>query len=581
MRRARRRCRSAGSRHGLRAAPRPRPRSQEEVGQGDAERLGLLDVDEVARARDRHELRIGQLADDRVRADRAGDHVVVAGDDERRGRDRAQTRAEVEARELDSVEVVERLVLCEVREELAPDLLVALPAVEVERGLTLRVRDQLFHRRELARLLLLDRLRCLPEPRLAAALLDPPVHRRLRLLAPNGERAHQQEPADVGLVRGGVGHRDDSAVREAEQVELLDAEMLAQCLDVTDVRRERVVVGRVRAERAARAEQDKVERVVETGEVPELGGRPARAARVADEERPAPSPLVREGESVRRAERLSHGNLPSTTLSRPVRSAVIATPGQPIRSSIAATSPAWPSPTSKAMKRARAARASRSCSPSPRRATSGSQRSSPGTPSRLSTYGGLATTTSQPSAATAAPSPRRSSTSRPSRSTFSRAKASAPAETSTPVTCASERSSFSASAIAPEPTPTSRIRGRSTPSASASARSTRVSVSGRGTSARASVFSVSRRKPHSPRTYASGSRASRRTSSGSNPCRSSSRRAAIPDRVVPRRWATSHSASARGVSTPAAASLASASARASRTVTRRARGADRPSSAPR
>src|SRR4051812_31812443 len=137
-------------------------------------------------------------------------------------------------------------------------------------------------------------------------------------------------------------------MREAEQVELLNAEMLAQCLDVTDVRRERVVVGRVRAERAARAEQDKVERVVETGEVPELGGRPARAARVADEERPAPSPLVREGESVRRAERLSHGNLPSTTLSRPVRSAVIAPPAPPRRPKPAPSPAPRPAPRSQA-----------------------------------------------------------------------------------------------------------------------------------------------------------------------------------------------------------------------------------------
>ena len=42
-------------------------------------------------------------------------------------------------------------------------------------------------------------------------------------------------------------------------------------------------------------------------------------------------------------------------------------------------------------------------------------------------------------------------------------------------------------------------------------RSTTVSVSGRGTSARASHRSVSRRKPHSPSTYASGSRAARRS----------------------------------------------------------------------
>ena len=62
------------------------------------------------------------------------------------------------------------------------------------------------------------------------------------------------------------------------------------------------------------------------------------------------------------------------------------------------------------------------------------------------------------------------------------------------------RSSAIASAIAPLPVPTSTTRGASTPAIAASARSTTISVSGRGTSARASVRSVSRRKPHSPRT---------------------------------------------------------------------------------
>ena len=70
----------------------------------------------------------------------------------------------------------------------------------------------------------------------------------------------------------------------------------------------------------------------------------------------------------------------------------------------------------------------------------------------------------------------------------SRARARArPAETSVAVTRASGRSSASASAIAPLPVPTSTTRGASTPSIAASARSTTISVSGRGTSARASV----------------------------------------------------------------------------------------------
>src|SRR6185503_3741117 len=101
--------------------------------------------------------------------------------------------------------------------------------------------------------------------------------------------------------------------------------------------------------------------------------------------------------------------VPSTTRSIPVRSLVTRTSRQPAAPRISATSRAWPSPTSKTTKGAFAARASRSCSPRPTSATSGSRRSSGWSSSRLSTYGGLATTTSQPSAATPAPSPCRSS----------------------------------------------------------------------------------------------------------------------------------------------------------------------------
>src|SRR5262245_56401381 len=170
-------------------------------------------------------------------------------------------------------------------------------------------------------------------------------------------------------MRTGIGHRDASAVREPEQIELLDAQVPPQCFDVGDIRGERIVAGRIGSVRASGVEQQELERVVEPGEVLELGARAPGAARVTNEERPAASPLVREGEPVGRGEDLDHGSLPSTTLSRPVRSAVIATAAHPRRPSIAATSPAWPSPTSKTTKRADAARASRSCSPLPSRAT--------------------------------------------------------------------------------------------------------------------------------------------------------------------------------------------------------------------
>ena len=105
-------------------------------------------------------------------------------------------------------------------------------------------------------------------------------------------------------------------------------------------------------------------------------------------------------------------------------------------------------------------------------------------------------------------------------------------------------SSAIASAIAPLPVPTSRTRGAvEAPRCRARQRSTTISVSGRGTSTRESTLSVRRRNPHSPRTYASGSRSSRRAtrrSSSSSDASPSSRRVRTPSplRVVPSTWAS-------------------------------------------
>src|SRR5438552_2891776 len=214
----------------------------------------------------------------------------------------------------------------EIREELAADPLVALPAVEVQRSLPLRVRTELVNRGELAGLLLLDRLLSFFEPRLTAACLDPALHRRLRVVSPDSERPGEHEPPHAWSELGRVHHRHHAAVREPEQVELFDAEVLTQRFDVSGVRAECVVVGRIRAGRPAGAEQHELKRVIETGEVAELGGGTARPAGVANEERSTPTALVREGEPFGRGEDLDHGRLPSTTLSRPVRSAVTATP---------------------------------------------------------------------------------------------------------------------------------------------------------------------------------------------------------------------------------------------------------------
>ena len=71
------------------------------------------------------------------------------------------------------------------------------------------------------------------------------------------------------------------------------------------------------------------------------------------------------------------------------------------------------------------------------------------------------------------------------------------------------------------PCPRRARAARAQPASRARHRSTTTSVSGRGTSTRRSTASVSRRKPHSPRTYASGSRAPRRTTSRSSSCSSS------------------------------------------------------------
>src|SRR6185436_12389851 len=146
----------------------------------------------------------------------------------------------------------------------------------------------------------------------------------------------------------------------------------------------------------------------------------------------------------------------------------------------------------------------------------------------------------------------------PVRSAFSRASERASSDTSIAVTRAPGCSSASASATAPDPAPTSRTRGASSPSSSVRQRSTRVSVSGRGMSARPSTRSVRRRKPHSPRTYWSGSpsalrRTSARASSSSATDSGRSRCMYSSTRSSPRACARSRSASRRGRPEPRAA----------------------------
>ena len=118
------------------------------------------------------------------------------------------------------------------------------------------------------------------------------------------------------------------------------------------------------------------------------------------------------------------------------------------------------------------------------------------------------------------------------------------------------------------PCPTSRTRGSGTSRSSTRQRSTTCSVSGRGTSARASHRSVSRRKPHSPRTYASGSRAARRSTRGQTAASSRTLwlSATKSDLFIPSACATIHSASTRGVGDTGSASVAAARSTISSTV---------------
>ncbi len=175
------------------------------------------------------------------------------------------------------------------------------------------------------------------------------------------------------------------------------------------------------------------------------------------------------------------------------------------------------------------------------------------------TYGGFETTRSHgPAGNPAKRSHSPSSIAIPVRTALAPATSSAAEEVSIAVTRAPGCSSAIASAIAPLPVPTSSTRGRSLPAIRTRQRSTTISVSGRGTSTRASTCSVSRRNPHSPRTYASGSRAARRSTRrcelaappGDDSFLDDS--SASSDRDRPSTWPTRISASTRGDSHPAA-----------------------------
>ena len=99
---------------------------------------------------------------------------------------------------------------------------------------------------ELALLLLLERRRGVREPRLARALVHSRLHRRELLFVKPRTRGHEHEVADAVRVLGGVQQRDEAAVRVAEQVDPVHAEVLLDVAEIGDVVGERVGVLRLR-----------------------------------------------------------------------------------------------------------------------------------------------------------------------------------------------------------------------------------------------------------------------------------------------------------------------------------------------
>ena len=181
-----------------------------------------------------------------------------------------------------------------------------------------------------------------------------------------------------------------------------------------------------------------------------------------------------------------------------------------------------------------------SVTPCPTRALGGSQSRTSGwslSSSSGSTYGGLETTRSygppgDPRLRSWSTSCTRSASPSAPRSPW-RARAR-PRKHRLPSPPPPARSSAIASAIAPVPVPTSSTAGCAPPSSSARQRSTTTSVSGRGISPRQSTFNVSRRKPHSPRTYASGSRVPRRRTARANGLLLRRQRAVVLEVIEPR-----------------------------------------------
>ena len=120
-------------------------------------------------------------------------------------------------------------------------------------------------------------------------------------------------------------HRDDAAVRVAEQVHALEAQVLSELLEVGRVVGDGVVArigGPVGFAGPTRVDQHELELPVEAAEIGEVEPGEARAAAVTDERRALSGAPVGEAPAVGCRQPIHR---PSTTRSLPARSGVIAT----------------------------------------------------------------------------------------------------------------------------------------------------------------------------------------------------------------------------------------------------------------
>ena len=216
------------------------------------------------------------------------ERVLGAGDDERRRRDVRQRRAVIHAAGDLLVEVAERVgVVARADQRIEHRRRVDAHRRE-EHALAPVELGQLRVAGIVARLAPPHRLHRVGEVGLARVRGDP-LHPRLPdRVGEARRRAGEHELPHVVGVPGRPRHRDEPAVRMAEQVEPLDAEMAPNRLDVGGVVLE--VVGRrigrrIRSPRAARVEQEQRALGGQAREIAEVRRRAARPAGVAQERR--------------------------------------------------------------------------------------------------------------------------------------------------------------------------------------------------------------------------------------------------------------------------------------------------------